>query len=75
MYMYICIYVYVYMCVYVHLCLRVCIYEESSFYIYRSLPLTHKTRVHPLRGEYEYGYSWGRPKWNIISYFRMIFHL
>jgi len=31
-----------------------------------------------LRGEYEYGYSWGRPKWNIISCFRgysMIFHL
>jgi len=31
-----------------------------------------------LRGEYEYAYSWGRPKWNIISYFRgysMIFHL
>jgi len=23
-----------------------------------------------LRGEYEYVYSWGRPTWNIISYFR-----
>jgi len=23
-----------------------------------------------LRGEYDYAYSWGRPKWNIISYFR-----
>jgi len=34
--------------------------------------------VRILRGEYEYGYSWGRPKWNIISYYRgysMIFHL
>ena len=31
-----------------------------------------------LRGKYGYAYSWGRPKWNIISYFRgdsMTFHL
>jgi len=34
--------------------------------------------VGALHREYEYWYYWGRPKWNIISYFRgysMIFHL
>ena len=37
-----------------------------------------KQKDEGLRGEHEYGYSWGRPKWNVISYFRgysMIFHL
>jgi len=72
---YTCIYIYIY----IYYDNRTCILGPSEL---RAVPagavLVTMDNMHTLHGEHEYGYSWGRPKWNIISYFRgysMIFHL